>query len=181
MFLSWYIHAVDNHPYNGEVNMDVSSYRFSDEEIVRLQQYRDRQHDARLKVRFIALLMLAKNIPITDVAAITGKAIKSIENWCHQYHKQGIDSLNSFQYKPKQSYLSEEETQQMLNWVRTTNPVHLKQIRAYVIEQFGVKYTTEAIRKVFYKHGIKLIRPNVLPGNPPTEEEQKKRLPSTSK
>jgi hypothetical protein len=39
--------------------MDVSSYKFSDEEIVRLQQYRDSQQDARLKLRFIALLMLA--------------------------------------------------------------------------------------------------------------------------
>jgi hypothetical protein len=47
--------------------MDVSSYRFSDEEIVRLQQYRDRQQDVRLKVRFMALLMLAKDIAISDV------------------------------------------------------------------------------------------------------------------
>lgn len=159
--------------------MDVSSYRFSEEEIVRLQQYRDRQPDARLKVRFIALLMLAKNIPVTDVAAITGKAIKSIENWHHQYLTQGVDSLNSFQYKPKQPFLGDEETQQMLNWVRTTNPIHLKQVRAYALEEFGVKYTTEAIRKVLHKHGIKLIRPKVLPGNPPTAEEQKKRSPST--
>jgi len=182
MFLSWYIHAVNDHPYSGKVNMDVSSYSsFSDQEIVSLQQYRDRQQDARLKVRFIALLMLAKDISITDVAAITGKAVKSIENWHRQYLTKGIDSLNSFQYKPKEPYLSDEETQQMLNWVRTTNPIHLKQIRAYVIEQFGVKYTTEAIRKVLHKHEIKLMRPKVLPGNPPTAEEQKKRLPSTSK
>ena len=48
--------------------MDVSIYKFGDEEIIRLEQYRDRQQDARLKVRFMALLMLAKGIPITDVA-----------------------------------------------------------------------------------------------------------------
>jgi len=159
--------------------MDVSSYSFSDDEITRLEQYRDRQQDARLKVRFMALLMLAKHIPIGDVAAITGKSIKTIENWHRQYLTKGIDSLNSFQYKPKQPYLSDEETQQMLNWVRTTNPAYLKQIRAYVIEQFGVKYTTEAIRKMLHKHGIKLVRPKVLPGKPPSEEKQKKTLTST--
>jgi transposase len=70
--------------------------------------------------------------------------------------------------------LSGEQTQQILNWVRTTNPSKLKQIRVHIMEEFGIKYTTEAIRKLLHKHGIKLIRPKVIPGNPPTEEEQKK-------
>ena len=161
--------------------MDVFSHKFSEKEIDRLHQYRDRQEDARLKVRFIALLMLAKNIPVIDIATITGKTTKSIENWQRQYLTQGIDSLNSFQYKAKQSYLTDEQTGQMLNWVKTTNPATIKQVRAYVIEQFGVTYTNEAIRKIMHKHKIKLIRPKVLPGNPPTEEEQKKVSPNTSK
>jgi transposase len=164
---------------NSEVSMDVSSYKFSDEEIVRLEQYRDRQQDARLKVRFMALLMLSKGIAISDVKAITGVAMKTIANWHHQYFTKGLDSLNSFQYKPKQPYLSDEQTQQTLNWVRSTNPAKLKQIRAYVIEEFGIKYTTEAIRKLLHKRGLKLIRPKVIPGNPPSEMEQEKKLPNT--
>lgn len=166
-------------PNNSEVSMDVSSYQFSEEEVIRLEQYRDTQQDARLKMRFIALLMLAKGIAMKDVAAITGVAMKTIENWHHQYLTKGIDCLNSFQYKPKQPYLSDEQVQQLLNWVRSTNPIHLKQIRVHIIEQFGIKYTTEAIRKLLHKQGIKLIRPKVIPGNPPSEEEQEKKLPST--
>ncbi len=42
--------------------MDVSDYMFSESEIIRLHQYRDNQPDIRLKIRFIALLMLAKGI-----------------------------------------------------------------------------------------------------------------------
>jgi len=159
--------------------MDISSFEFSNEEIVRLEQYRDRQQDARLKVRFMALLMIAKGIAIRDVAAITGVAMKTIENWQHQYLTKGIDCLNSFQYKRKQAYLSDEQTQQLLNWVRTTHPSQLKQIRAYVIEEFRVKYTTEAIRKLLHRHGLKPVRPKVIPGNPPSEKDQKKKLPNT--
>lgn len=153
--------------------MDVSSYIFSDEEIVRFKQYRDKQQDGRLRLRFMALIMLATGTTIKDIAVITGVAMKTIENWFHQYLTKGIDCLNSFQYKPKQPYLSEEQTQALVSWVKTTNPAHLKQIRAYVIEQFGVKYTTEAIRKLLHKHKLKLIRPKVVPGNPPSEEVQK--------
>ena len=161
--------------------MDVSSYQFSEEEIHRLEHYRDEQQDARLKMRFIALLMLAKGIDLRDIAAIAGVAMKTIENWHHQYLSKGIDCLNAFQYKPKQPDLSDEQTQQLLNWVRTTNPIHLKQIRIHVIEEFGIKYTTEAIRKLLHKNGIKLIRPKVMPGDPPSEEEQEKKLPNTSR
>ena len=161
--------------------MDVSNYKFSDQQIEHLNRYRDNQDDARLQARFIALLMLAEGIEINKVASIIGKSIKTIENWHRQYRSKGIDSLNFFQYKPKQSYLSDEQIEQLVSWVKTTNPAKLKQVRAYIIEQFKVKYTTEAIRKLLHKQGLKLLRPKVIPGNPPNEEEQKKKSQNTYK
>ena len=164
-----------------EVAVDVSNYKFSDQQIEHLNRYRDNQDDARLQARFIALLMLAEGIEINKVASIIGKSIKTIENWHRQYRSKGIDSLNFFQYKPKQSYLSDEQIEQLVSWVKTTNPAKLKQVRAYIIEQFKVKYTTEAIRKLLHKQGLKLLRPKVIPGNPPNEEEQKKKSQNTYK
>ena len=116
--------------------MDVSNYQFSDEEIARLHQYRDNQDDAPLKARLIALLMLAEGIEINKVASIIGKSIKTIENWHRQYRSKGIDSLNFFQYKPKQSYLNDEQIEQLVSWVKTTNPAKLKQIRQYIKDYF---------------------------------------------
>ena len=161
--------------------MDVSNYKFNDQEIELLNQYRDNQDDARLKARFIALLILAEGIEIHKVASIIGKSIKTIENWHRQYRSKGIESLNFFQYKPKQSYLNDEQIEQLVSWVKTTNPSKLKQIRQYIKEHFEVKYTTEAIRKLLHKKGLKLLRPKVIPGNPPSEEEQKKKLQNTFK
>ena len=154
--------------------MDVSNYKFSDEQIACLHQYRDNQDDVRLKVRFIALLMLAKGVEINDVASVIGKSIKTIENWHQQYITKGIDSLNYFQYKPKQSYLNDEQIEQVVNWVKTTNPAKLKQVRVYIKDHFKVKYSTEAIRKLLHKKGLKLLLPKVIPGKAPSEEEQKK-------
>jgi len=154
--------------------MDVSNFKFSDQEIELLNHYRDNQDDARLQARFIALLMLANGLEIHLVASVIGKSIKTVENWHRQYITKGIDSLNFFQYKPKQSYLNDEQIEQLISWVKSTNPAKLKQVRAYIIEQFKVKYSTEAIRKLLHKKGLKLLRPKVMPGNPPSEEEQKK-------
>ncbi len=161
--------------------MDVSTFQFSDEEIERLQQYRDNQDDARLNARFIALLMLAKGYEISDVASVIGKSIRSIDNWHRQYKTKGVESLNFFQYKPKRSYLSDEQIEKVIDWVKTTNPAKLKEVRKFIIDHFKVKYTTEAVRKLLHKRGLKLLRPKVIPGNPPSEEEQKKKLKNTTK
>ena len=153
--------------------MDVSKYNFDDDEIVRLQEYRDNQPDVRLKVRFIALLMLAKGFELENVASIVGKSIKTIENWHCQYVEKGIDSLNSFQYKPKQTYLKTEQIEEVIAWVKKTNPGKTKEVREYIKDRFKVTYCNEAARKLLKKNGLKIIRPKVIPGKAPSEDEQK--------
>jgi len=97
--------------------MDVSKYQFDDDEIARLHNHRDNQPDARLKVRFIALLMLTEGVELKTIASIIGQYIK---------------------------------------------------------DHFKVAYSTETVRKLLKKRGLKVLRPKVVPGNPPSEEEQKK-------
>jgi len=154
--------------------MDVSKYQFADDEIAKLHKCRDNQPDVRLKVRFMALLMLAEGVELKTIASIIGKSIKTIENWHCQYEKKGINSLNSFQYKPKQSYLTSEQINQVVSWVGDTNPGKTKEVREYIKEHFKVTYSNEAVRKLLKKNGLKILRPKVVPGNPPSEEEQKK-------
>ena len=154
--------------------MDVSDYKFDDDKIKKLQDNRDNQSDVRLKVRFIALLMLAEKIELKTIASIIGKSEKTIENWYLQYKTKGIESLNSFQYKPKKSYLTPEQIDQVVSWVKETNPGKTKEVREYIKDHFQVSYSNEAVRKILRKMGLKILRPKVVPGNPPSEEDQKK-------
>lgn len=161
--------------------MDISKYRFSKEEIENLQLRRDNQPDARLKSRFIALLMLANGIEPKAVSSIVGKSVKTIENWFHQYQTKGIDSLNAFQYKPKKTFLEKDQIENLVKWVKKTNPAKTKQIREYIKEQFKVEYSLEGVRVLLRKNGLKVLKPKVIPGNPPSEEDQKKQLKNMSK
>lgn len=161
--------------------MDVSEYKFDDVEIQRLHDHRDNQPDVRLKLRFIALLMLAEKVELNTIASIIGKSVKTIENWHHQYVTKGIESLNAFQYKPKQSYLTPEQINQVVNWVKETNPGKTKEIREYIKDHFNISYSNEAVRKILRKMGLKILRPKVVPSNPPSEEEQKKTSKNISK
>ena len=161
--------------------MDVSEYKFDDDEIQRLHEYRDNQQDIRLRVRFIAMLMLAEDIELKTIASVIGKSVKTIENWHHQYVTKGIDSLNSFQYKPKKSFLTAEQIDQVVSWVKETNPGKTKEVREYIKDHFQVAYSNEAVRKILKKKGLKILRPKVVPGNPPSEADQKKRSNTISR
>jgi transposase len=153
---------------------NIKSHIFMPEEIEKLKEYRDAQKDLRLKMRFLALLLISENIEIQTAAGVLGKSVRTVEGWYKTYLEKGPDALNSFQYKPKQSYLTDEETGRLIEWVKKENPSDTRVIRHYIKEHFGISYCRSAIEKLLKKHGLKRLRPKAVPGNPPSEEEQRK-------
>ena len=153
--------------------MDITQYAFRQDEINQLRQYREKQKDGRLKIRFIALLMLADSISIEQTASLIGRSVKTVMIWGQHYLIHGIDWLNAFNYKPKQTYLKPFQIEQLVKWVKESTPSKAKQVRAYIKEHFKVTYTVEAVRQLLHKQGLKRIRPKEVPGKAPSEEEQR--------
>ena len=145
---------------------------FTDDEIQILNKYRDKQSNARLKLRFVALLFIALKTDVTVIVSALGISEFTIENWYNQYVSKGIESLDSFGYKPKQAYLNFFQINQVVIYVTFENPENLKQIKMYIKEKFGVDYASESVRIMIKKQGLKVIKPKVHPGCPPTVEEQ---------
>ena len=143
--------------------MKLSDCNFSEKDIKQLQNYRDSQKDIRLKLRFMAILSIAYytgdiEAGIRHTAEIFGKHTETIKNWLRRYLSEGIEALNSFNYKPKQSYLNRHQINQVIIFVTYENPA------------------TAAVRKLLIKNRLKVIRPRTVPGNPPSPEDQKKLL-----
>jgi len=153
--------------------VNVEKYKFSPDERELFWKYRDKQNNGRLKVRFIALLMIADGIPLPKAAELLGCSIASIIRWFKMYLLKGIASLNHFNYQPEQTYLTYAQISRLVGWIRETNPGNIKIIREYIIEHFSIVYTQAAIRKLLNKKGLKFMRPKLIPGKPPTVEKQK--------
>ncbi len=118
--------------------------------------------------------MLANGVEPKAVSSIIGKTVGTIENWFHQHRTKGIDSLNAFQYKPKKTFLEKDQVEELVKWVKETTPAKTKQVRQYIKERFHVEYSLEGVRVLLRKNGLKVLKPKVIPGNPPSEEDQKK-------
>jgi len=105
---------------------------FTDDEIQILNKYRDKQSNARLKLRFVALLFIALKTDVTVIVSALGISEFTIENWYNQYVSKGIESLDSFSYKPKQAYLNFFQINQVVIYVTFENPENLKKIKMYI-------------------------------------------------
>lgn len=153
--------------------MDLLGYTFNVNEILKLKEYRNKQSNARLKVRFIALLMLATGYKPENITDLLGMTLQTIVNWLQLYIDEGIERLNYFTYKPKECRLDENQISQLKIWVKEKNPGKIKQVARYIQDNFNIKYDNESVRILLKKNGLKVIRPKVIPGNPPSEEKQK--------
>ncbi len=150
--------------------MKKENHVFSKEETDKLRTYRD----ARLKTRVAAPLLLSEGVPVSTAAFATGKSPKTIELWREKYSSEGIESLNSFQYKPKQSLLTPEQIGEVVRFVKENNPSATKEVARYIKDRFQVEYCGETVRNMLKKNGLAFPKPKTVPGGGPDEETQKK-------
>jgi transposase len=152
--------------------LTIAHYLFTEDEKRDLHAARDAQDDGRLKLRFVALLMLAEEMAITVVARVVGKSVPTLERWGAQYLHKGLESLHSFNYTAKQTTLTSVQIAQMVAWVKQTHPATVKQVKAYIAEHFRVTYAVETVRVLLRKQGLRRLLPPTQPGHPPTVAAQ---------
>ena len=97
--------------------MKISDISFSDDEISQLKEFRDKQKKSKLKIRFIALLMLATDASIENVSFVVGCTVETIKNWVRIYETKGAEGLNTYNYKPKKPYLTFSQISQVVIFV----------------------------------------------------------------
>jgi len=150
-----------------------NNHEFSDFDIEQLKKYRDQCKDIRVKERILSIIMYATlSISTLLLAEIFGKTERTIENWILIYINDGIKGISSFNYKPKKKYLSFHELQQLRIFVTFDNPETIKEIIQYIKNKFDVEYSIEGARKILAEMGLKRLRSKVIPGTPPSVEEQ---------
>ena len=159
--------------------MKLSDCKFSENDIKQLQYYRDGQEDFRLKLRFMAILSVALNksdigVAVENAAAVFGKHTDTIKKWLFQYLTEGPEKVNSFNYKPKETYLNRYQINQVVIFVTYENHATVKEVMSYIDNEFSVSYSHEAVRQLLIKNGLKLLRPVKIPANLPSPEIQKK-------
>ena len=152
----------------------IRNYSFSREEVADLKEYRDNQKVPDLKLRFIALLLFAENTAFSVIISVTGKSRKTLKRWFGTYILSGPACLASYNYKPEQSFLTENQITYLISRVKKNHPADAETVRDFIKDRSGIACCTDAVRKILKKNGLKFFRAKTVPGDPPSGEEQRR-------
>ena len=153
----------------------ASRYKFSEEEIMAIEQRRRENKDKRAETRLKALELRAKGASTKEVAGATGFHANHITRLVAKYRKQGLDGISGNHYGGNRRNMSLEEEAEILAPFKAQAEkgelVEISEIaKAY---QSAVDHTVGKgqIYAVLHRHGWRKVMPRSKHPKKASEEE----------
>lgn len=110
--------------------------------------------DPRELKRALAVKMVQQNYTYYQVRDILGVSVGFISNCQQKFEREGIKALK-LGYKGSDSYLSVEQKQTILNWLKQKDYWQLSELTTYIEVNYGVKFASlQSYYSLFSEAGI---------------------------
>lgn len=122
------------------------------------------------RVRLCAILSYDLGHDITDIAEILHISESSTYNYINDYLKK-----NKIAHAPKngaQCKLTAREEIELIKYLSATTHLSAKSIRVYVLDKYGVKYTTAGITKWLERNDFVYKKPKYVPSKLDEQKQQ---------
>lgn len=133
---------------------------------LRLERYR------RYADRIRVVLLLDEGKSAKSIAEYLFLTEKTVRHYGQSYKSGGIEQLIYDDYKGKEFHLTELERTELINHLSTNLYRTTLEIRAYILNQYGVKYTTGGVRHLLKRLGFVYKKPQLIPGKANKEQQQ---------
>ncbi|WP_309241995.1 IS630 family transposase [Paenibacillus sp. S150] len=135
-----------------------------EEEIERLTTAMKETESTRMYERYLAVRLHLEGRTLTEIADILGRSFPAISGYWKAYRKQGLQGLGFGEYPGGIRKLSDEQEEQLKETIAQQRPVDvgfeakctwtLRLIRAWILREFGEKYTLKGISKMLNRLGF---------------------------
>jgi putative transposase len=109
------------------------------EPIIILNNFINSNPDARELKRALAVKYVKLGKSYREIMELLNVSLGFISKWRHIYEAQGIGGLK-LGYKGRASYLSREETEAVIEWLKKGGFWTLEQLRNHLHQEYGVVY-----------------------------------------
>lgn len=135
--------------------------------ICALQDEIHRNEESRYDHRLHGVLLVAQGWSCREVASTLGDSPRTVENWVHQFNKDGFAGLAESPKAGRPRKLSEEEIEQAQQALRLSpfkfglkqNLWDGKALRAYLLGEFGIELTVRQCQRLFRQWGFRFRKP----------------------
>ena len=98
--------------------------------------------DAREVKRAVSVKMSAQGFSPAQICQVLNVSLQYVSKWKGLYETGGGEALR-LGYRGSESYLQEEQREEILPWVEQQETVSVEAVRDYVEEQYGVVYRSK--------------------------------------
>jgi putative transposase len=136
----------------------------------RLAELIEETKDARELKRALSVKMVLSGIAAAQVGELLHVTPQYVRKWHGRYEAQGVEGLR-LGYRGSESYLSEEQRQEVEAWIGTHETVSVEEVRDYIEEQYRVVYRSkQSYYEILEAGGMSYHRTE--PGNPKHDDSQ---------
>ncbi len=93
--------------------------------------------DARELKRALAVKIAIEDYPYSEIVELLGVNKFFVSNWTHRFFEQGLAGIK-LGYRGAQSYLTNEQWKEMIEWLRSTNEWNLGEVVTYIEVKYYV-------------------------------------------
>lgn len=148
--------------------------------IVELQEEIRRSRDARYDHRLHAVLLVAQDMPCSEVARLLGDGKRTVQMWVRQFENEGLSGLQDKPRPGRPPRLTGNELSEIGHALRSTPQEYGlngylwdgKTLSAFILQRFGVKLGVRQCQRLFRQLGFRYRKPRpLLAGTDPEVKE----------
>ena len=113
-----------------------------EEQIKDLQGFIKKERDARQVKKALAVKLLYQGYKHEAIVQILEVAMGSITSWREKYESEGLAGFRP-KHKGRKSYLSQEQREQVLNWLQSKKIWELSELGYHLASEYGVGYESK--------------------------------------
>jgi transposase len=123
----------------------------------------------RDRIRFLRLLKSGRCSSQIQAGELIGLSARSSQRLWKQYREGGLKTLLNYPYRGTSCRLSEEQQEQLNCYLAEDQVQFLHEAKHYIEKQFGVRYSTSGLHKLFGR--LKVKKKTGRPSNYRKEEK----------
>jgi transposase len=118
-----------------------------------LQRRRRQTPDRRVYERLSAVLWIADGKTRCEVADLLGRSVRQLAEWLRLFRNRGLDALCTLHHRGDPGNLSAPQAERLKQEIGTGRFRNADQVRLWVEEMFGARYTPSGIKDLLRRVG----------------------------
>lgn len=107
-----------------------------------LEEFIEECQDVRELKRALSVKMRVEGLSGSTVSQLLQVSVQFVSKWYTRYEKEGVEGLR-LSYPGSAGYLTDEQEQAVLEWIRVRQTLTLEEFIAYLQEGYGVVYRSK--------------------------------------